>query len=282
MKAITKIIVPAIMMLLPNYEMYAQVGQLLKESKKPPQTNEIIIGNISDSRSGGYVYDEYEAYTRYFTTSDGTVWPYLDPGYKFVSKHDITITFSEEDLMGFLVNSAMIKYGGTHPNFYLRNFKSKREYIYNAGEKTYQNEYRYNYYSSATVVIMDPNVVAKENLSKAIDKALMDVREGSRIAIDQVKVPTEINKEEYKDEVVEILLDKGFKVVAKEYLEKLYEEQQAQQSGIYNDRTTVKDNNFSAVGYYLNVRLTETALRVQVINVSTGEYEGNVTIKLQQ
>lgn len=88
-----------------------------------------------------------------------------------------------------------------------------------------------------------------------------------------------MNKEEYKDEVVEILLDKGYKVVAKEYLEKLYEEQQAQQSGIYNDRTTVKDNNFSAVGYYLNVRLTETSLRVQIINVSTGEYDANVTIK---
>ena len=67
-------------------------------------------------------------------------------------------------------------------------------------------------------------------------------------------------------------------VVAKEYLDKLYEEQQAQQSGIYNDNTTVKDNNFSAVGYYINVKITETSLRVQVINVSTGEYEGNATV----
>ena len=75
-----------------------------------------------------------------------------------------------------------------------------------------------------------------------------------------------------------MLLDKGYKVVAKEYLERLYEEQQNQQSGIYNDKTTVQENNFSAVGYYINVKVTETSLRVQVINVSTGEYEGNSTV----
>ncbi len=90
-----------------------------------------------------------------------------------------------------------------------------------------------------------------------------------------------MDREEYQDQVVEILLDKGYKVVAKEYLEKLYEEQKNQQSGIYNEKTTVQENNFSAVGYYLNVKLTETSLRVQVINVSTGEYAGNATVKLQ-
>jgi len=67
-------------------------------------------------------------------------------------------------------------------------------------------------------------------------------------------------------------------VVAKEQLEKLYREQQDQQSGIYNPNTTVQDNNFSAVGYYINVKVTETSIRVQVVNVSTGEYEGNATV----
>ena len=33
-----------------------------------------------------------------------------------------------------------------------------------------------------------------------------------------------------------------------------------------------------AVGYYINVKVTETSLRVQVVNVSTGEYEGNATV----
>ncbi len=100
------------------------------------------------------------------------------------------------------------------------------------------------------------------------------------MAIDAVTVASGINidKATVKDMVVDILLDNEYKVVAKEYLEKLYEEQQQQQSGIYNEKTTVQDNNFSAVGYYVNVKVTETSVRVQVVNVSTGEYEGNATI----
>jgi len=119
-----------------------------------------------------------------------------------------------------------------------------------------------------------------ENLSKAMDKALRNVREGSRVSIDMVTISggISINREDLKDQIIDALLDKGYKVVAKEYLEKLYDEQQAQQSGIYNDKTTVPENNFSAVGYYINVKVTETSLRVQVVNVSTGEYEGNATV----
>ena len=104
------------------------------------------------------------------------------------------------------------------------------------------------------------------------------MREGSRLAIDQVSVKTGMNREDYKDQLIDILLDKGYRVVAKDYLEKLYEELKDQESGIYNDGTTVKPDNFSAVGYYINVKVTETSLRVQVVNVSTGEYEGNATV----
>lgn len=117
-----------------------------------------------------------------------------------------------------------------------------------------------------------------ENLSQALNKALRNVREGSRFAIDQVTVISGMDRETLKDQLLDLLLDKGYKVIAKEYLDKLYEEQQNQQSGIYNDNTTVQDNNFSAVGYYINVKVTETSLRVQVVNVSTGEYEGNATV----
>lgn len=120
--------------------------------------------------------------------------------------------------------------------------------------------------------------IVQESLSQALNKALRNVREGSRLAIDQVSVPYTMEKENLKDQLLDLLLDKGYKVIAKDYLDKLYEEQQAQQSGIYNDNTTVQDNNFSAVGYYINVKVTETSLRVQVVNVSTGEYEGNATV----
>ena len=128
------------------------------------------------------------------------------------------------------------------------------------------------------VYMIDPEAQTYESLSQALNKALRKVREGSRMAIDQVSVTYGMDKEALKDQLLDVLLDKGYKVIAKEYLEKLYEEQEAQQSGIYNENTTVKDNNFSAVGYYINVKVTETSLRVQVVNVSTGEYEGNATV----
>ena len=124
----------------------------------------------------------------------------------------------------------------------------------------------------------NPEKQTYDNLSQALNKALRNVREGSRLAIDQVTVISNLDRGEFKDQLIDVLLDKGYKVVAKEYLEKLYEEQQNQQSGIYNERTTVQENNFSAVGYYINVKVTETSLRVQVVNVSTGEYEGNATV----
>lgn len=117
----------------------------------------------------------------------------------------------------------------------MRNFKCElvtskgRDHYENGNRNAVRNCKEYNYKYSAIVVVTNPKAVANEELSKAIDKALSEVREGSRIAIDQIKVVRGMDREEYQDQVVEILLDKGFKVVAKEYLEKLYEEQQNQQ-----------------------------------------------------
>ena len=124
------------------------------------------------------------------------------------------------------------------------------------------------------------DVYIKSCLSQATRRSFGNVREGSRVAIDWISVSGlyVLDKDIVKDQLIDILLDKGYKVVAKEYLEKLYQEQQDQQSGIYNERTTVQENNFSAVGYYINVKVTEYSLRMQVVNVSTGEYEGNATI----
>lgn len=147
--------------------------------------------------------------------------------------------------------------------------------------RSYGGNYPNDFYGPAVgkvVYMIDPEAQTYESLSQALNKALRNVREGSRLAIDQVSVPYSMEKETLKDQLLDLLLDKGYKVIAKDYLDKLYEEQQAQQSGIYNDNTTVQDNNFSAVGYYINVKVTETSLRVQVVNVSTGEYEGNATV----
>lgn len=131
-------------------------------------------------------------------------------------------------------------------------------------------------------VEISPFLLVKQGLNKAFDKILMNIMDGSRFSIDKVtvtgEIANEVNKETVTDNTIDILLDKGYKVVAKEYLERLYQEQQTQQSGIYNENTVVQENNFSAVGYFLNIKITDESLRVQVINVSTGEYEGNATI----
>lgn len=230
-------------------------AQTTYEWKKSPKPTEIVIGGVSMSYDGGY---------QQFRIKDGGY-----AGGNFIN-------YSDEELYAKLVETARVNYGETYPKFALRNFKSTCRQCDETMSVTYVNKRKYDV--SATVVIPDPIAEGNEKLSQAIDKALRNVRQGSRLAIDQVSVKTGMNREDYKDQLIDILLDKGYKIVAKEYLERLYEEQQNQQSGIYNERTTVQENNFSAVGYYINVKVTETSLRVQVVNVSTGEYEGNATV----
>ena len=129
------------------------------------------------------------------------------------------------------------------------------------------------------VDLRDPKTQAYGNLSQALTKALRNVREGSRMAIDQITVTSSMDRENLKDQLIDVLLEKGYRVVAKEHLQKLYKEQEDQlKSGFYNPDTTVEGSNFLAVGYFINVKVTETSIRVQVVNVSTGEYEGNATV----
>ena len=144
-----------------------------------------------------------------------------------------------------------------------------------------------SHYYTYTVVELPSPVVQK--LIEGINKATREIDEGNRFALDKLTITNgQTDKEKTKGQIVDLLLGKGYKVVAKESLEKLYKEsleklykeQQGQQSGIYNPDTTVEGNNFTAVGYYISVRITEEYVQVQVVNVSTGEFEGNVTENL--
>ena len=129
----------------------------------------------------------------------------------------------------------------------------------------------------------------KESLIEAANKALGNVSEGSRFAIDQVSVSTDglqcgkykPNKRIINDQLIEILLNNGYKVVAKDFLEKLKEEHKQQQGGGFNDKTKA-NRLLSGIGYFLNVRVTVESIRIQVINVSTGEFEGNVTVDVNE
>ena len=216
-------------------------GQTQPDYKKAPKTTEKVIGSVSVNLSGR------------------------------------SSKWTDTDVYAKLLEQAKIDF----PNYVI----DIREMQYEQIDKGYSSSYDYTWHASwkgtatgKVVDLHDPAAQTIGNLSLALNKALRNVREGSRFAIDQVTVISGMDRETLKDQLLDVLLDKGYRVVAKDYLEKLYEEQEAQQSGIYNDKTTVQENNFSAVGYYINVKVTETSLRVQVVNVSTGEYEGNATV----
>ena len=133
-----------------------------------------------------------------------------------------------------------------------------------------------NRYSYTVVELPDAVSLA---LSSALTKALVDLDEGGRFAINRVVITSdEVDKAKIKGELIDLLTKKGHKVVAKEHLEKLYAEQQTSKSEAFNQKTTVKGNNFSAIGYYVNVSITDDYLQIQIINVSTGEYDGNAII----
>lgn len=147
------------------------------------------------------------------------------------------------------------------------------------GELTINSDGSVSYYYNYTIVELPNDTMQK--VYEAINKATREIYEGNRFAIDRITIlDGQSERELVRGNIIDYLIGRGYKVVAKEHLEKLYREQQDQQSGIYNPNTTVKGNNFSAVGYFLSVRIDYSYIQVQVVNVSTGEYEGNVTVNL--
>lgn len=136
-----------------------------------------------------------------------------------------------------------------------------------------------SHYYNYSVVELPSAVVQK--LIEATNTATRSIDDGNRFAVDNISITDgKTDKESIKSQLIDLLIGKGYKVVAKEQLSKLYNEQYNQQSGIYNSKTTVTGNNFSAAGYFISVRVTDAYVQVQVVNVSTGEYEGNVTLNL--
>lgn len=174
-------------------------------------------------------------------------------------------------------------------HYALRN-KAKKEYPgrevrireMQVGRLNFRDAYAFYYFGPATgkvVYIINPEEESQEKLLPAINKALLNVPKGSIMVIDNLTVTSDMDKEKAKDQLIDVLIDKGYRVVAKEYLQRLYDELKDQEDPtLWNPDTTVEGGNFSAVGYFINVKVTETSIRVQVINVSTGEYEGNATV----
>ena len=197
---------------------------------------------------------------------------------KTTQKNEVVLTKSTRTRSGYnnyqaAYKAALREAKQANPNkeVGIRNLKE--------GEVKVNGDGSMSHYYTYTVVEL-PGVVA-QNLFEAINQATREIDEGNRFALDKLTITDgQTDKEKTKGQIVDYLLGKGYKVVAKEHLEKLYKEQQGQQSGIYNPDTTVEGNNFTAVGYFISARITEEYIQVQVVNVSTGEYEGNVTVNL--
>lgn len=243
-----KILLSIVMLSVMCLGVYAQS---LYEWQKPPKPTETKIETIDKTMPAGFMMEKRDYYDN---SSNWQVYSKLYDDY------------STEQLYELLINS---KYKN-NPILTIRNFKCKAAFETESSRKAGPDEVRTTRKKYHCTCVM----VAKDLTVHALEQALENIRTGSRFAIDNISVSGELNREDYKDRIVDLLLDRGYKVVAKEYLEKLYAEQQAQQSGIYNDRTTVQDNNFSAVGYFINIRASKSSVRVQIVNVSTGEFDG--------
>lgn len=177
------------------------------------------------------------------------------------------------DSYQYAYNAALREARQTYPskNVGIRNLTK--------GDLTINPDGSVSYYYNYTIVELPDATMQK--VYEAINKATREIDEGHRFALDRINIiDGQYDRELVRSNIIDYLLGRGYKVVAKEQLEKLYREQQDQQSGIYNPNTTVKGNNFSAVGYFLSVRIDYSYVQVQVVNVSTGEFEGNVTENL--
>lgn len=150
-----------------------------------------------------------------------------------------------------------------------------KEYVYNDHSHVFNNP---SYLSSKQwmeelqiiplVSVMDDCQCPNEYLPELINKAMKKAQEGAIIAIDKIEInltdgwcgTCKWDREDCEDHVMEILLDKGYKVVSKENIEKY------------------REDNPSFVGYYINVKVTDEKMRIQLIDVVSGDFVGNAVI----
>ena len=166
--------------------------------------------------------------------------------------------YSDQELYNILLNKAKQIYPN-RSNLKIRNMKLEKTEKTKTEKKERKESFFHDVYhtflynGTFTVVVEDPQakqqIVAKEaqervlkkalsKLDESTSKALINIPIGARMAIDNITVSGSSNSDAFKDNLLDILLDKGYRVVAKEYLQKLYQEQQDQlNSGLYNPDT---------------------------------------------
>lgn len=161
-----------------------------------------------------------------------------------------------------ILKEAKIKHAGKSID--IRNLKKGKADFNTQGDVVY-------YYTYTIIELPDAVALA---LNSALTKSLSDIDKNKKFAFDKLYTPN-YDKNKIKNQVIDHLKKGGHKIVAKDYLYKLKKEQEGPDGGLHNPETIVKSNNFSAVGYFININITEEYLQIEIINVSTGEVDGN-------
>lgn len=266
-----------------------------QEWKQPPRPNEKVIEVYKIGLYAGNI----EHSLKYVCCPDTTIH----------TEKDNRINLGEEELYT-IYKTALKKYYEKYNYFSLRDFKytikdnisqddffklkkgdvlidkqcNEIKYFRMGGNGPYGRGY-YDHYKvyilSATLVLPDnSNFINDEDLKNAVDNALKRVEVGSILAFGTIDVDdkSEIDGESLKDDLTEIILDKGYKMVAKEHLKRLYDESKKGENDMYNKETVVQGNNFSAVGYFIDIKVTPKTIKLEVLSVGEGEIKGQAKI----
>lgn len=171
---------------------YSQTVQEWVELKKEPQANEIVLGEITYTQ---YLYCEFDRYD------------YIKGKLTYIGRdRDDFDVETDAQLLEHLKKDADKKFKQMNTSYYFRNFKKESKI-----EKRTLNEYIRNaiYHCnevSVTVVFKNPEFEKMETLKSSIKKALENIKDGSRLAIDQIRIVGG-DKDDFKDQIIKILLD---------------------------------------------------------------------------
>lgn len=108
------------------------------------------------------------------------------------------------------------------------------------------SQYEYDY----TEYIFDYEIkILEPNIRYYLNEAIRNAKDGSKIALNQI-LSMGGTDENLKVQLLDILFDEGFRVVSISYAD-----------------------------YYINVKMNDNSLQIQMVNAVTGEYEGVSSVK---
>jgi len=127
-------------------------------------------------------------------------------------------------------------------------------------------------------------VLSLENaLTSAIDQATTKVTKDTRIAVVQITTTNTSHRDYVMGESGHILVNKGFRVVNRNEIDRIRNEQRIQYSGEVDDKTTVDIGKLAGAKYIITGRIDGTGnlqrLRLRVLDTETAEVVGVSSVR---